>query len=215
MTLPKATARQHVATPHGRNEAWLQTVGSESRPQTFYTYDLRHNSQSPQDLAPSRAPCSNETRRQSFSGVTPRPTLGIQTVPLSGHDHRSPIGWYNEFGIFRRSLGRLGNIDENPPRLRRPPSASAIQFWEKKSGTASDANVCSSHEFPLLLTPGYDGNEESLYSAYTAYTSCWQSAGPRMSIRSRKAIDELVEQDRDFVAYRYPSQSQPPVDLVR
>ena len=35
-----------------------------------------------------------------------------------------------------------------------------------------------------------------------------------MSIMSRKAIEEFVEQDHDFVVYRYPSQSQP-VDLIR
>lgn len=32
-----------------------------------------------------------------------------------------------------------------------------------------------------------------------------QGMVPRMSVASRKAIEELVEQDREFVAYRYPS----------
>ena len=225
MTLPKATARQQVILSRekslpplpGEAKPRLQTVGGESRPQTLYSYDPRHSTLNPQDLALPHAPFRNETRRQSFGGITSRPTLGIQTMPLGGHDHRSPIGLYNEFGISRRSLGRLGNIDENPPAPPTPKRKSKFSFTSllgKKSGTASDANACSSHEFPRLSTQGYDGNEESLYSAYTAYTSSRQSVGPRMSIMSRKAIEEFVEQDHDFVVYRYPSQSQP-VDLIR
>lgn len=224
MTLPKAASRQQTILSRekslpplpGEAKPRLQTVGGESRPQTLYAYDPRQNSQSPQDLA-SYAFYRNETRRQSFSGIASRPALGIQTMPLSG-DSRNQIGLYNEFGISRRSLGRLGNIDENPPVPPTPKRKSKFSFISllgKKSGTTSDANGCDSHEFPRLSTPGYDCNEESLYSAYTAYTSSRQSTGPRMSIMSRKVIEELVEQDRDFVAYRYPSQSQPPIDLVR
>ncbi|KAL4078524.1 hypothetical protein V8B97DRAFT_1865531 [Scleroderma yunnanense] len=222
MTLPKSAARQHVVLSREKSLPPLpgevkprpQTLGSESRPQTLYTYDPRHNCQVPQELVSPSAPF-HETRRQSFSGITSRPTLGIQTMPLGGYDYmRSPNGLYNEFGISRRSLGRLGNIDENPPVPPPPKRKSKFGFASllgKKSNT-TDTNGCSSHEFPRLSMSGYDGNEESLYSAYT---SSRQSAGPRMSIMSRKAIEELVDQDRDFVAYRYPSQTQSPIDFIR
>ncbi|KAI6169303.1 hypothetical protein EDD17DRAFT_1772192 [Pisolithus thermaeus] len=221
ITLPKSTStmlsREKALPPlPGERKPRLQNAGSESRPQTFYTYDPRHGNHDPQDLTPPHAPFRTEARRQSFSGVTSRPTLGIQTMPYGGHDYaRSPNGLYNEFGISRRSLGRLDNIEENPPVPPTPKRKSKFIFASllgKKSHNPCEISGSISHEFPRLSTPAYDGNEDSLYSAYT---NSRQSAGPRMSIMSRKAIEELVDQDREFVAYRYPSQNQSFNDFLR
>lgn len=220
-TLPKSTStvlsREKSLPPlPGERKPRLPNVGGESRPQTFYTYDPRHGNHDPQELAPPHAPFRTEARRQSFSGVTSRPTLGIQTMPFGGHDYaRNPNGLYNEFGISQRSLGRLVNIEENPPVPPTPKRKSKFFFTSllgKKSNNPCEISGSTSHEFPRLSTPAYDGNEDSLYSAYT---SSRQSAGPRMSIVSRKAIEELVDQDREFVAYRYPSQSQSFNELLR
>ncbi|KAI6046162.1 hypothetical protein EDC04DRAFT_3016213 [Pisolithus marmoratus] len=221
MTIPKPTSttlsREKSLPPlPGERKPRLQNIGSESRPQSFYTYDPRHGNYDPQDLAPPHAPFRSETRRQSFSGITSRPTLGIQTMPFGSHDHaRNPNGLYNEFGISRRSLGRLDNIEENPPVPSTPKRKSKFIFASllgKKSNHPCEISGSISHEFPRLSTPVCDGNEDSLHSAYT---SSRQSAGPRMSIISRKAIEELVDQDREFVAYRYPSQKQSLSDLLR
>ncbi|KAH7888827.1 hypothetical protein F5I97DRAFT_1855885 [Phlebopus sp. FC_14] len=188
----------------------------EPRPQTLYTYDPRPNMQ---DLTPPHAPFRTEARRQSFGGTASRPSLGIQTMPATGgHDHlRAVDGKYNEFGTSRRSLGRLGDIDENAPAPATPTKRKSKFGFSSLLGKKSnppEVNGYSSHEFPRLNTPVFDGNEDSLTSAYTSSTSR-QGAGPRLSVISRKAIEERVEQDNEFVAYRYPSQSQPPIDLIR
>ncbi|KAG8213802.1 hypothetical protein J3R82DRAFT_10514 [Butyriboletus roseoflavus] len=228
MTLPKSAAsRPQVALSREKSlpplpgEVKLRAqhgAGGDPRPQTLYTtYDLRHLGQDTQDLAPPHAPFRNEARRQSFSGIGTRPNLGVQTMPLSGgHDHmRAPNGMYGEFGVSRGSLGRLGDIEENPaipstPTKRKSKFAFATLLGKKSS--LLETNGCSSHEFPRLTTPVFDPNDDSLASAYTNSIS---RLGPRLSVASRKAIEERVEQDREFVAYRYPSQTQLPIELIR
>ncbi|KAH0827738.1 Mnd1 family-domain-containing protein [Lanmaoa asiatica] len=230
MTLPKsATSRPQVmlsrekSLPPLPGEVKLRAqhgVSGDPRPQTLYTtYDLRHLGQDIQDLTPPHAPFRDEARRQSFSGIGTRPNLGIQTMPpTGGHDRTRALanGMYSEFGVSRGSLGRLGDIEENPaipstPTKRKSKFGFAALLG-KKSSTPLETNGYSSHEFPRLTSPIFDPNDDNLASAYTHSVS---RLGPRLSVASRKAIEERVEQDREFVAYRYPSQTQPPIDLVR
>lgn len=229
MTLPKSTASRTQVTlsrekslPPLPGELKLRAqhgVGGEPRPQTLYTtYDLRHLGQDMQDLAPPHAPFRNEARRQSFSGTGTRPNLGIQTMPvIGGHDRmRAPNGMYSEFGVSRRSLARLGDIEENPAipptPTKRKNKFGLATLLGKKASTPVETNGYSSHEFPRLTSPVFDPNEDHLATPYTNLVS---RPGPRLSVASRKAIEERVEQDREFVAYRYPSQTQPPIDLIR
>ena len=51
-------------------------------------------------------------------------------------------------------------------------------------------------------------------SGYASPMSTSAHTAPRMSVMSRKNIDELVDQDPDFIAYRYPSNDQQ-LDLMR
>ncbi|KAG9316475.1 hypothetical protein JVU11DRAFT_2511 [Chiua virens] len=227
MTLPKAAASRpqmilsrEKSLPPLPAEARLRpqpSVGGDLRPQTlFSTYDLRYLGQDMQDLAPPHAPFRNESRRQSFSGIGTRPNLGVQTMPAGGDRVRSPNEMYSEFGVSRRSLGRLGDIDENPAvpptPTKRKSKFGLSTLLGKKSSIQLETNGYSSHEFPRLISPVFDPNEDHLASAYTNSVS---RPGPRLSVASRKAIEERVEQDREFVAYRYPSQTQLPVDLIR
>jgi hypothetical protein len=228
MTLPKsASSRTQVTLSREKSlpplpgELKLRAqhgVGGEPRPQTLYTtYDLRHLGQDMQDLAPPHAPFRNEARRQSFSGTGTRPNLGIQTMPVTGgNDRRAPNGMYSEFGVSRRSLGRLGDIEENPAipstPTKRKSKFGLATLLGKKSSTPVEPNGYSSHEFPRLTSPVFDPNEDYLT---TTHTNSVSRPGPRLSVASRKAIEERVEQDREFVAYRYPSQTQPPIDLIR
>ncbi|KAG2074647.1 hypothetical protein BDR04DRAFT_1126696 [Suillus decipiens] len=224
MTLPRTTKPQVMLSrekslPPLPGEAKLRpnNPAAESRPQTLYTYDSRQVGQESSNLTLPHSPFRTEPRRQSFSGSTSRPHLGIQTmIPAGAYDpSRGPGGMYNEFGISRRSLGRLEHIDENPqpftPSKRRSKFGFA-SFLGKKSIQPEPANGGNSHEFPQLATSPLEG-EDNLTTAYTHSVSR-QSAGPRMSVTSRKALEERVEQDREFIAYRYPSHDQR-LDILR
>jgi len=224
MTLPRLTgsksqvmlSREKSLPPlPGEVKPRPNNPATESRPQTLYTYDPRHVGQEYSDLAPPHAPFHAEPRRQSFSGSSSRPNLGIQTLPLGAYDHsKGSGGVYNEFGISRRSLGRLEHIDENASQPSTPSKRRSrfgfASLLGRKSTPSELANGSNSHEFPRLTTSVLEG-EDSL--AYTHSTSR-QSAGTRMSVTSRKALEERVEQDREFVAYRYPSHDQR-LDILR
>ncbi|KAG1751533.1 uncharacterized protein EDB91DRAFT_1234870 [Suillus paluster] len=205
MTLPRSAKSQVLLSrekslPPLPGEVKLRpnNPAAESRPQTLYTYDPRQVGQ--------------ESNDSQFSGSTSRPHLGIQTMP---YDHsKGPGGMYNEFGISRRSLGRLEHIDENPqpstPSKRRSKFGFA-SLLGRKSTQPEPANGSNSHEFPRLTTSLFEG-EDSLATSYTSTSR--QSAGPRMSVTSRKALEERVDQDREFIAYRYPSNDQR-LDILR
>jgi hypothetical protein len=67
----------------------------------------------------------------------------------------------------------------------------------------------------------YDAQDDMTTNGYTTSTSRHSAlssnppnSGLRMSVTSRKALEELVQQDPDFVAYRYPSSDQR-LDLLR
>lgn len=216
MTLPKAaSSRPQVSLSREKSlpplpgEVKLRAQhGGDPRPQTLYTT---------YDLAPPHAPFRDEARRQSFSGTASRPNLGIQTMPLLGaHDRaRTPNGMYNEFGASHRSLARLGEVEEHsaiPPTPTKRKSKFGLATLLGKKSSVPPENGYSSQEFPLLTSPVYDPNDETFASAYT---SSVPRLGPRLSVASRKAIEARVDQDREFVAYRYPSQTQPPIDLIR
>jgi hypothetical protein len=221
MTLPRSTKPQVMLSrekslPPLPGEAKLRpnNPAMESRPQTLYTYDPRQVGQESSDLTLPHAPFHTEPRRQSFSGSTSRPNLGIQTMmPLGAYDpSKGPGGMYNEFGVSRRSLGRLEHIDENPQPFTPSKRRSKFGFASllgRKSTQPEPANGSNSHEFPTSLFEG----EDNLTTAYTHSVSR-QSAGPRMSVTSRKALEERVEQDREFIAYRYPSHDQR-LDILR
>ncbi|KAG1752934.1 hypothetical protein EDB19DRAFT_1903317 [Suillus lakei] len=223
MTLPRSNKQQVMLSrekslPPLPGEVKLRpnNPAAESRPQTLYTYDPRQVGQESSDLTLPHAPFRTEPRRQSFSGSTSRPNLGIQTMPLGAYDpSKGPGGMYNEFGVSRRSLGRLEHIDENPQPFTPSKRRSKFGFASllgRKFTQPEPANGGDSHEFPRLTASLFEG-EDNLTTAYTHSTSR-QSAGPRMSVTSRKALEERVEQDREFIAYRYPSHDQR-LDILR
>jgi len=77
------------------------------------------------------------------------------------------------------------------------------------------------HQFPSMGYSPYDNQDDLTTNGYATSTSRHStfSSGPlnpnmRMSVTSRKALEELVQQDADLVAYRYPSNDQR-LDLLR
>lgn len=147
-------------------------------------------------------------------------------------DGRRSLGpRYDEFGLSRRSLGRLEHVQEHPTRSASPaPStkrkskfgfASFLgkkQPIQKQESTQDDSRL----QFPSMRQFDYEAQDDPAINGYATSTSrhsalsMGASNNPnlRMSITSRKALEELVAQDPDFVAYRYPSNDQQ-LDLLR
>lgn len=197
----------------------------DPRPQTVYTYDPRQRppgaSPPVQDLAAPRAPFyAADSRRQSLGGLTSRPSA--QTLPAKGavyaQENMAPER-YDEFGISRRSLGYLEHIEEKHPTPRpatpskRKSKFGLATFLGRKS-QVYDGDFLGSPELPGSRKSISDGRDDVLSNGGYTNSASRHSVGPRMSVMSRKAIEELVSQDPNFVAYRYPSSDQR-LDLLR
>ncbi|KAJ6593900.1 hypothetical protein B0H19DRAFT_1092649 [Mycena capillaripes] len=183
------------------------------------------------DFLPPQAPFRTaEVRRQSFGGLSSRPALGVQTMPIMqpvAFDDRRPFGpRYDEYGLSRRSLGRLDNVQEHPAvRTSSAPSAtkrrsrfglSALLGKKSKAEGLHDAAMAG-QQFPSMRRSGSEGGADDVANGYATSTSrhsAFSMGGPRMSVTSRKALEDLVAQDADFVAYRYPSNDQH-LDILR
>ncbi|KAJ7462306.1 hypothetical protein B0H11DRAFT_2175396 [Mycena galericulata] len=147
-----------------------------------------------------------------FGGLASRPAVALQTVPVTqpvAFDSRRPFGArYDEYGLSRRSLGRLDNVQEHPA-ARNLPAQSATKRRSRfglssllgKKSSQNQADPVSQH-FPPMRRSGSEGADDVT------------NGGPRMSVTSRKALEDLVAQDPDFVAYRYPSNDQH-LDILR
>lgn len=222
------------ALPSGELPA--QVLPSDFRPRTLYTYDPRQlppGSRPAHDFLPPQAPFrSADVRRQSFGGISSRPNLPIQTMPISkpvGFDPRQSFGLhYDEFGISQRSLGRLEYVQEKPNRAPSPfPLTKRKSRFTLSSllGRKQDKQSMQENQgqFPAIGYSLYDTQDDvatigyaasaSRHSAISTSTNT-QSPNFRMSVTSRKALEELVQQDAEFVAYRYPSNDQR-LDLLR
>lgn len=170
---------------------------SELRPQTMFTFDSRHN-----DLTRPQPQFHSESRRQSFGGLELRPHT--RSATYNGSPPQGGI--YTEFGTSRSSLGWLedsrrsqqqrgesieNNVLSKPTSSRRSKFALSSMFGKKDKG-----NIISGADHESILFS---------MSSSEYHTRGFVTPGAK---RSRKAIEELVDQDPDFVAYRYPSSSQ-------
>lgn len=211
---------------------------TDPRPRTVHTYDPRQlppGSSPAHDFLPPNAPFRGpDSRRQSFGGMSSRPNLVVQTLPViskqsGGLDPRAGFGpRYDEFGLSRRSLGRLEYVEEHPRTLKTPAttpkrkSRFGFSTFLGKKNTPQEpeyANENIGHQFPSMRRSGSDGQDDLTTNGYATSTSrhsALSAGGPttRMSVTSRKVLEERVAQDPDFVAYRYPSNDQR-LDLLR
>lgn len=209
-----------------------------ARPRTVYTYDPRPlppGTSPAHDFLPPNAPFrSGDARRQSFGGLSSRPKLLSQSVYTDGKSatfapRRSFSPQYDEFGASRRSLGRIDNLQEPLPLMPRSPAPLSRDTKRKSKfglssllGKKNNKSQDLSHEKSAFLFPTTpDGQDEWCVNYATSNSRhsglSMSSPGqfnPRMSVTSRKALEELVSQDSEFVAYRYPSNDQR-LDLFR
>lgn len=236
--VPNRLSREKSLPPLPPGEAPARQ-SPDSRPQTVYTYTpqlLPPGSGPAHDFLPPQAPFRNgDTRRQSFGGMTSQPNLRLQTMPASKaveFDGRRSLGpRYDEFGLSRRSLGRLEHVQEHPTRSASPvPSTKRkskfgfASFLGKKQPIQKQESFQddSRLQFPSMRQFDYEAQDDPATNGYATSTSrhsalsMGASNNPnlRMSVTSRKALEDLVDQDPDFVAYRYPSNDQQ-LDLLR
>ncbi|EAU91650.2 hypothetical protein CC1G_09332 [Coprinopsis cinerea okayama7 len=213
-----AISREKSLPPIPTDEAPAFATPAD-RPRTVYTYDPRPlppGTRPPHDFLPPSAPFQSDSRRQSFSGVTSKPNLLIQTMPVTQFDPRQSR--YDEFGDSRKSLARLDwDSDDTQGRRALSPLPNSTTKRKSKFGFSSLLGGKKSKEqegysdyaaqpFPTLGGGRYDDG--------SAPGSFENQRTNRTSILSRKPLNELVSQDPEFVAYRYPSTEQR-LDLLR
>ena len=202
---------------------------TEVRPRTMHFDDPRSAGLGfPSLYAPIR---SIDVRRQSFGGMSSsRPNL--QPMPMRSQDRGFFGLQYDEFGLSRRSLGRLEYAEKPPVQTLQTPAKRRNNFFisllgkkqardsQPHSQLLQDSNADLVQQFPPMRRSGSGGQEElglNGYATSTSRHSALSMAGAypyRISLASRKALEELVSQDHEFVAYRYPSNDQQ-LDLLR
>jgi hypothetical protein len=170
------------------------------RPQTAFTYDRRDV---PSGI--NGALQDDAARRQSFSGTSARPNG--RPIQIQGD------GGYDEFG---NALGY-------PPSPYLPPAQSLpsipvpvkrrsklASLLGKRISRSPESTLPYHQEYGTARSLTRDGEDVLSNGGYATSASRHSalSAAPRMSVTSRRAIDELVAQDPDFIAYRYPSTDQ-------
>ncbi|KAK0242013.1 hypothetical protein EDD85DRAFT_919915 [Armillaria nabsnona] len=197
------------------------------RPQTVYTFDTRRpppGAGPTHDFLPPQAPFRNlEARRQSFGdGLSDR----AQNQTMAGYGQRQSMGpTYDEFGGSRRSLrldyaATTSNRNSVPQPTKRKSRFGLSSLLGKKQPERNLMQENVAQQFPSFRqSAGSDALDEVTTNGGYATSASRHSAfsgvgGPRMSITSRKALEELVAQDTEFVAYRYPSNDQH-LDLAR
>ncbi|TRM69813.1 hypothetical protein BD626DRAFT_422247 [Schizophyllum amplum] len=203
---------------------------NDPRPRTMYTYDSRGMPTGvgpAHDFLPPQAPFREAAvRRQSFGGLSARATVNSQTLPT--HDARIPLGAkYNEFGHSRRSLGRLDYMRDaamaTPRNVSTPSGKRKSRFLSSlfgKKAASPERSVyedASVYQWPSMRMSGSDGPEDVMTNGYATSNSrhsAFSQSPARMSIMGRKPLEDLVQQDPEFVAYRYPSGDQR-LDLLR
>jgi hypothetical protein len=176
---------------------------------TFPLYDARSEKGIPRsELEPPRLP--NEARRQSLGGLTSRPAL-----PKSPMRQTEPqMRRYSEFGLSRRSLNRY---DDDAMHYYEKPS----QILESKSpnGGGYGAQPTPSKRrsrFGLSSLFGRKSHDKEMSApemgllSYSSATLLSQdrSLGNGRHLRNPSACRStgaLVDQERNFIAYRYPS----------
>ncbi|TDL24244.1 hypothetical protein BD410DRAFT_786353 [Rickenella mellea] len=205
------TAEEYDSTPNGMLSPYSTPRGPDVRRQSFGGMATK----------PPLPPI--QTYPVTMNGSGGKYIDMATTTPVKGGGPH-PAFAYTEFGGSRHSLGRFddmrrfengngngNNAEKTPttPSKRRSKYGLAALLGRKPQtpvreavgGQMPDASRVSSPEF------GYGVREDVMAERRGSPLSTYQSK-TRLSVASRKAIDALVDQDPDFVAYRYPSVDQ-------
>ena len=132
---------------------------------------------------------------------------------------------YGEFGSSRLSLGWWEDMQRSQPPQSQARSHGGRMGSAETNGTGTRSKTPSKRKSRFGLASifgkkkdetsgGEDGEDDSMvYSMPSSEVHQFQYndgrtsgvGAARMSVASRKAVQQLVEQDPEFVAYRYPS----------
>ncbi|KAF9531617.1 hypothetical protein CPB83DRAFT_761068 [Crepidotus variabilis] len=231
MLRPQSTlVREKSLPPLPVGEAPAQVLPTD-RPRTYYGMDTHAVAPGPDSFTPPQAAFRNgDMRRQSFGGMSSRPNLNVQTMPVTqpvDFDARRAFNpRYDEFGASRRSLGRL-DLQENsramspPVATKRKSKFGLSSLLGKKQDKREQPELIYNHDLgPQYIATPYDPQDDMTTAGYATSTSrhsALSSGNPNVNARlsaPRRPLEELVHQDSEFLAYRYPSNDQR-LDLLR
>ncbi|KAL0581882.1 hypothetical protein V5O48_000111 [Marasmius crinis-equi] len=232
--LNASTSSREKSLPPLPGEAVPRPNGnvSDARPRTVYTYasQLPSGAAPNHDFLPPSAPFrTTGARRQSFGGMTSKPTFFSKTTteatprPLTANQDN-----YDEFGSSRRSLtlkdlmSPMRNSIAGPTKRK---SRFGLSTLLGRKSPAPDRELNRETHYVTHSSGFYGDGQEDVMTGYAASSrhSVLSSSnttapgtgsvpgvgvGVRMSVASRKGLEDLVAQDPEFVAYRYPSQDQ-------
>ena len=158
-------------------------------------------------------------RRQSFNGVNTNFNRQTWVVPEDAGFLPPPsIGQrYDEFGGSRRSLGKFEDVrsstlppKRNPEKTRSRFGLSALFSPSKKHQASLPPTIYLGGESNSNTLVGHRRDQSIAHSSFSDLANQQRSNNshnPRASVASSKKL-AMITQDEDFVAYRYPSQSQ-------
>ena len=197
----------------------------QQRPQTVFTYDTTRTLPFDGLAPPDAAFRTSETRRQSFGGITSKPFGVSQTLPVKGAAARGrnvPLFSEEKYAEFGMSGLPSGQINRNslyvPPEKpkKRKSKFGLTSLFGRKSAEQMDPPSVDPLDFGFRSSQ--DARYMSMYVNENGYASPMSANShnppPRMSMLSKRNLEELVDQDSEFIAYRYPSNDQR-LDLMR
>ncbi|CDO75686.1 hypothetical protein BN946_scf184941.g39 [Trametes cinnabarina] len=239
---PSVTMRRDKSLPPLPGESTVEFPNAstlEMRPQTMYDL-LQCSSPVSAGLLPPQAPFRRpDARRQSFGGLGSTPHPAVQSLPGRSPYSRGTLNVppflaeekYAEFGASSPSLAQWGAgqaskramTTPSKPKHRRSKFGLASLFGKKSLEAEKDVQVfapglsngsAEPTDYNPYRSSASDQRDEPSFTGYSGPGSAHSSTAPRMSMMSKKTIAELVDQDPEFVAYRYPS-SDPRLEVLR
>jgi len=162
-------------------------------------------------VAPQAPFRQDDVRRQSFSGMAGSPNMLVQGRMSSYiYDGHPALGNYDKFGSSNPALTPLDGSRHNQPRpysVTNPKRKSKFGFSSLLRKRNSGQEPTLGVEFPVSPLSASEARQEPMVQEMGSSGS-GHVTHPRLSMMSRKNIDQLVDQAPDFVAYRYPSTDQ-------
>ncbi|KIJ93721.1 hypothetical protein K443DRAFT_684250 [Laccaria amethystina LaAM-08-1] len=208
----------------------LQPPGPD--PNMVEVHTFVHNYPDYQDNRQNHEDNIGKTQAKFVYPVIPEPNLRLQNLPLAplipnqlSRKKSLPPLPPGEAPARQLPDSKPQMIYTYTPRLLPPTSFCDGDTRRQSSGDMTSQPNLGLQTMPAskeIESDGHNGQDDPAINGYPTSTSrhsalsmgASNNTNLRMSVTSRKALEELVAQDPDFVAYRYPSNDQQ-LDLFR